>query len=63
MADADGSMTGAQLLVKTLALNGVDRVFCVPGESYLSVLDALYDRQNEIPDRDLPAGGRRRDDG
>ena len=41
MADVDGSMTGAQLLVKTLAANGVDRVFGVPGESYLPVLDAL----------------------
>jgi acetolactate synthase-1/2/3 large subunit len=31
----------ADLLVDTLALHGVDRVFCVPGESYLSVLDGL----------------------
>lgn len=31
----------ADLLVETLALHGVNRVFCVPGESYLSVLDAL----------------------
>jgi len=36
-------MNAAQALVKTLAAHGVDRVFCVPGESYLPVLDALYD--------------------
>lgn len=33
----------ADLLVDCLAAHGVDRVFCVPGESYLSVLDALHD--------------------
>ena len=35
----------AQLLVAELVAHGVDRVFCVPGESYLSVLDALYDER------------------
>lgn len=35
--------TAAHALVETLRLHGVDRVFCVPGESYLPVLDALYD--------------------
>lgn len=35
--------TGAQILVDQLALHSVDHVFCVPGESYLSVLDALHD--------------------
>jgi acetolactate synthase-1/2/3 large subunit len=34
---------GGRLLVDQLELNGVDPVFCVPGESYLPVLDALYD--------------------
>ncbi|MBT3885541.1 MAG: hypothetical protein HOF70_12205, partial [Rhodospirillaceae bacterium] len=33
----------AQILVETLGLHGVDRVFCVPGESYLAVIDAFYD--------------------
>jgi len=33
----------ADLIVDCLAAHGVDRVFCVPGESYLSVLDALHD--------------------
>ena len=32
----------ADILVDTLALHGVDRVYCVPGESYLSVLDSLH---------------------
>ena len=35
--------TGGQILVECLEEQGVDRVFCVPGESYLAVLDALYD--------------------
>jgi acetolactate synthase-1/2/3 large subunit len=35
--------TGGQLVVETLEANGVDRVYCVPGESYLAVLDALHD--------------------
>jgi len=37
----------ADLLVDCLAAHGVDRAFCVPGESYLAVLDALHDR-NQI---------------
>ncbi len=35
--------TAAQVLVDQLRIQGVTRVFCVPGESYLPVLDALYD--------------------
>ncbi|WP_417685630.1 thiamine pyrophosphate-binding protein [Roseibium sp.] len=35
--------TGGQLLVEALELHGAERVFCVPGESYLAVLDALHD--------------------
>jgi acetolactate synthase-1/2/3 large subunit len=34
---------GGQLIVEALEANGVDRIFCVPGESYLAVLDALHD--------------------
>lgn len=34
----------ADLLVDCLAAHAVDRVFCVPGESYLAVLDGLHDR-------------------
>ena len=40
--------TAARRLVETLVLNGVDRVFCVPGESYLAVLDALHDVRDKI---------------
>ena len=35
--------TGGQILVDQLLLQGVQDVFCVPGESYLAVLDALHD--------------------
>jgi acetolactate synthase-1/2/3 large subunit len=34
--------SGGRILVDALRVHGVDRVFCVPGESYLDVLDALY---------------------
>ncbi|MGN6819719.1 MAG: thiamine pyrophosphate-binding protein [Sphingomonas sp.] len=36
-----GSRTAARILVDQLIAQGVDRATCVPGESYLSVLDAL----------------------
>ncbi|WP_353151047.1 thiamine pyrophosphate-binding protein [Pollutimonas bauzanensis] len=35
--------TGGRAIVDSLRAHGVDRVFCVPGESYLEVLDALHD--------------------
>lgn len=34
----------SDVLVDTLIHHGVDRVFCVPGESYLAVLDALVNK-------------------
>ncbi|MHA1524911.1 MAG: thiamine pyrophosphate-binding protein [Alphaproteobacteria bacterium] len=40
--------TGGELVVKALGANGVHHIFCVPGESYLAVLDALYDTQIAI---------------
>ena len=40
---------GGRILVDALRLNGTDRIFCVPGESDLEVLDALYD----MPEIDL----------
>ena len=40
--------TGAQILVDQLRIHGVDTAYCVPGESYLAVLDALYDAQKQI---------------
>ena len=33
----------ARVIADALTGNGVERVFCVPGESYLALLDALYD--------------------
>ena len=49
----DGSMAGqlrsnadrtaAEVLVDQLVAQGVEHVFCVPGESYLAALDALHD--------------------
>lgn len=37
------SLNGGAIIVKSLEAQGVERVFCVPGESYLPVLDALQD--------------------
>ncbi|HEX4767406.1 MAG TPA: thiamine pyrophosphate-binding protein [Lichenihabitans sp.] len=42
MPDRD-ARTGGQILVDQLRIQGVDHVFCVPGESYLAVLDALHE--------------------
>jgi len=35
--------TGGRILVDQLNINGCDRIFTVPGESFLAVLDALHD--------------------
>ena len=35
------SKKAASVFVQTLKNHGVDRFFCVPGESYLSVMDEL----------------------
>ncbi|WP_246792097.1 thiamine pyrophosphate-binding protein [Burkholderia perseverans] len=43
MSDTLGPRNGGRILVDALARNGVDTVYCVPGESYLPVLDALHD--------------------
>ena len=40
--------SGGQLVVRSLLEQGVDHVFCVPGESHLAVLDALYDVRERI---------------
>ncbi len=40
--------TGGQILVGQLVSHGVKHVFCVPGESYLAVLDALVDVNIEV---------------
>jgi acetolactate synthase-1/2/3 large subunit len=43
MSQPENSRSGGQILADALLRNGVERVFCVPGESYLALLDALYD--------------------
>ncbi|MBX3552870.1 MAG: thiamine pyrophosphate-binding protein [Pseudolabrys sp.] len=43
MRGKDNMRTGGQVLVDQLAVHGVTHAFCVPGESYLAVLDALHD--------------------
>ncbi|WP_459617050.1 thiamine pyrophosphate-binding protein [Bordetella sp. 2513F-2] len=40
--------TGGQVLIDQLLRQGVERVTCVPGESYLAALDALYDSGVEV---------------
>jgi acetolactate synthase-1/2/3 large subunit len=37
--------TGGEILVDQLVRQGVEHAFCVPGESYLAVLDAFHDRK------------------
>src|SRR6202166_2329854 len=45
MKAKDNLRTAAEVLVDQLMINGVRHVFCVPGESYLAVLDAFHDRK------------------
>lgn len=40
--------TGGKILVDQLLVHGADMAFCVPGESYLEVLDALFDVRDRI---------------
>jgi len=40
--------SGGRILVDQLKLHGTDTAFCVPGESYLAVLDALYDARERV---------------
>lgn len=43
--DHPTARTGGQILVDQLMAHGARDVFCVPGESYLAVLDALHDAE------------------
>src|SRR5919112_1054834 len=43
MSTGTGVRTGGRILVDQLLINGCDRIFTVPGESFLAVLDALHD--------------------
>ena len=47
MPDA-AQKSGGQYLVDHLIVNGIDRIFSVPGESFLGAMDAFYGRSNEI---------------
>jgi len=40
--------TGGQILIDQLVAQGVERVTCVPGESYLAALDALHDSSIDL---------------
>ena len=42
-ANHDLPRSGGRIVADALRLHGVDRIFCVPGESYLDIVDALYD--------------------
>src|SRR5947209_18261972 len=43
MTKRTGARTGGRILVDQLKIQGCDRIFTVPGESFLAVLDALHD--------------------
>lgn len=45
---AQAGRTGGQLIVDSLVANGVKRLSCVPGESFLAVLDALHDTDIDV---------------
>jgi len=40
--------TGGEILVANLVAQGATHVFCVPGESFLAVLDALHDVRDRL---------------
>jgi acetolactate synthase I/II/III large subunit len=40
--------TGGQIVADQLVANGIEAAFCLPGESYLAVLDALYDTPTRL---------------
>ena len=48
MSAIEASRSGGRILVDQLKVHGVDTAFCVPGESYLDVLDALFDSRDKI---------------
>jgi acetolactate synthase I/II/III large subunit len=48
MRGKDNVRSAAEILVDQLRIHGVNHVFCVPGESYLAVLDAFHDSKLAI---------------
>ena len=45
---SEPSRTGGQILIDQLIVHGVETIFCVPGESYLGALDAMYDARDRL---------------
>lgn len=43
-----GPRSGGHILADQLKLLGADKVFCVPGESFLGLLDGLYNHEDSI---------------
>ena len=41
-------MRAADIIVRSLEQHGVERVYCVPGESYLALLDALHSSSVQV---------------
>lgn len=48
MAAGPRPRSGGAVVVERLLAHGIDRLFCVPGESFLAVLDAAYDVQDRL---------------
>jgi len=48
MAGGMRQTSGGEMVVQELIRHRVERLYCVPGESYLAVIDALYDAQEKI---------------
>ena len=48
MTGDNSKRSGGRVLVDQLKIHGVDTAFCVPGESYLDVIDSLYDHRETM---------------
>ncbi|WP_099825198.1 thiamine pyrophosphate-binding protein [Oceaniglobus indicus] len=48
MTDFPAPRHAGDLLTQCLAAQGVERVFCIPGESFLAALDGLYDADIDV---------------
>jgi acetolactate synthase-1/2/3 large subunit len=48
MTEQAGPRSGGQILVDALRIHGTDTAYCVPGESFLAVIDAFYGAKDDI---------------
>jgi acetolactate synthase-1/2/3 large subunit len=48
IAAARAAVSGGRMIASQLALHGAETVFAVPGESYLDLLDGLYDVRDQV---------------